>query len=63
MSKRPPPEERARRPGRPPAVRKQFQEEENTVSQKDACLYDLVRNGKSSLTVSENISSEIVFYA
>ncbi|XP_065216045.1 cohesin subunit SA-2 isoform X3 [Planococcus citri] len=44
------PEERRGRPGRPPAVRKQTVDEESSASPKDSCLYDLIRNGKSSLT-------------
>ena len=60
-AKRAAPEEKiSRRPGRQAAGRKQFQqqqqlqqqqEEDTSGSQKDGCLYDLIRNGKASLTV------------
>lgn len=51
-SKRALPEEKPKKVGRPAtAARKQFQDDESSASQKDACLYDLIRNGKSSLTV------------
>lgn len=61
-SRKAPNEERARRPGRPAATRKQpATDEESSVSQKDACLYDLIRNGKSSLAVKTLISMKSFF--